>query len=54
MSAISADDRSAERVEDLSRREVRALTERLVILDRDVPSLFTVYSEEGTSTHVLH
>ena len=47
MSVISADDGSPENVEDLSRREVRALTERLVILDRDAPGLFTVYSEEG-------
>ena len=47
MSVISADDGSAESVEDLSRREVRALTERLVVLDRDAPGLFTVYSEEG-------
>ncbi len=48
MSAISIDYGSAESVDDLSRREVRALTERLVILDRDAPGLFTVYSEEGT------
>ena len=47
MSVISADDRLAENVEDLSRREVRALTERLIVLDRDAPGLFTVYSEEG-------
>ena len=34
--------------EDLLRREVRALTDLLVVLDRDAPDLFTVYSEEGT------
>ena len=48
MSVISADDGLVEIVEDLSRREVRALTERLVVLDCDAPGLFTVYSEEGT------
>ena len=47
MSVISADDGSVESAEDLSRREVRALTARLVILDCDAPGLFTVYSEEG-------
>ncbi|WP_049948004.1 hypothetical protein [Candidatus Halobonum tyrrellensis] len=39
----------AEAIEEpLSDREIRALTERLVVLDRGAPGLFTVFSEEGT------
>ena len=48
MSTISEDDGSAKIPETLSDREIRALTERLVVLNRDAPGLFTVFSEEGT------
>ena len=48
MSAISEGDGTTEISERLSDREIRALTERLVVLDRDAPGLFTVFSEEGT------
>ena len=47
MSAISEGDGTTESPETLSDREIRALTERLV-LDRDAPGLFAVFSEEGT------
>ena len=48
MSAISEGEGSAEIPETLTDREIRALTERLVVLDRNAPGLFTVFSEEGT------
>ena len=38
----------ADAVGDLTDREVRGLTEYLVVLPTDAPGLFTVYSEDGT------
>ena len=48
MSAITDAGGAVEIDETLSDREIRALTERLVVLGRDAPGLFTVFSEEGT------
>ena len=48
MSAITDAGGSVDIEETLTDREIRALTERLVVLDRDAPGLFTVFSEEGT------
>ena len=50
MSAITDAGGSVDIEETLTDREIRALTERLVVLNRDSPGLFTVFSEEGTDT----